>query len=142
MAGLLRATLIRISRSLTRLTLSRPYAWMGGFVFTHPLPRLLCYNRAMISYELAQELKDAGFPQGAHKLSCYDNGCYEALGNACVPTLEELIEACGESLLVLEREADRWIGRGLAGDTSDYRRAEGSTAAEAIARLWLALHEI
>jgi hypothetical protein len=134
---------------------------MGGFVFTHPLPRLLCYNRAMISYELASELKEAGYPRFGTKWAwapvaqkekgelgrplwkeeILPNNFQSDIEFVAAPTLEELIEACGESFLVLEREADKWIGGGLAADTSDYRRAEGSTAAEAIARLWLALHK-
>jgi hypothetical protein len=69
-------------------------------------------------------------------LSEYNNGCL-------IPTLEELIEACGEQFSKLKRGrgGETWVAQWFKGGTSDDVIAEiGSTPTEAVARLWLALH--
>lgn len=65
-----------------------------------------------MTYELAKELKEAGFPQTGEHLDydrcpymiypdCIDDGVSQ---NGCyVPTLEELIEACGDGFSHLVR---------------------------------------
>lgn len=100
----------------------------------------------MTSYELAKKLKDAGFPQrnvglckheiwGANmrRESC---DCIEG-DTATVPSLSELIEACGDNLINLTKEDTGWSTNATeeyAGDT------QGNTPEEAVANLWLALN--
>lgn len=85
-----------------------------------------------MNYELAKQLKDAGFPQNGRGRQVHDwvsdpkNGFhyYE-------PTFEELADACGKDFTVLVRGLEGW-----------YADSElGSTPKEAIANLWLALNE-
>jgi hypothetical protein len=55
-----------------------------------------------------------------------------------VPTLEELIEACGSGFelerLDLQTKPTAWMAK------TSFGRGEGSTPLEAVARLWLALN--
>ena len=50
------------------------------------------------------------------------------------PTLEELIDACGENFGSLDRRHEGWLAR-ANGD----QRCLARTPAEAVARLWLTL---
>lgn len=111
-----------------------------------------------MNYELAKELKDAGFPHEWCKdmsekapqmcgSTCEEMDCY--------PTLEELIEACGDVKFALfgpgtslqteedtafgvvlhgKEQISGWLAKGT--DTA----ARGSSPTEAVARLWLALN--
>lgn len=102
-----------------------------------------------MNYELAKELKEAGFPQPcldkdglAHGDWVYPSDPYR-YGNEDKgiyrPTLEELIEACGEEFDCLERLDDNdWIAYG--GDTDDFNQL-AHTPTEAVAMLWLALNK-
>ncbi len=95
-----------------------------------------------MNYELAKELKDAGFPQGVLTdrdlmLSATDNHDIADEDNEPVhyPTLEELIEACGSGFQSLSRkDGHGWVAYG----TKD---VWGNTPIEAVARLWLALNK-
>jgi hypothetical protein len=99
-----------------------------------------------MDYELAKELKGAGFPQ--HHLEGVtatttetergEEPCYK-------PTLEELIEACGAGFANLEREDEgpedggvQWIA--FKANTIG-EGGTGSTPTEAVAKLWLALNK-
>jgi hypothetical protein len=106
----------------------------------------------MISYELAKQLKDAGFPQTGR-------GGYLSMSNGLVgwsqanlnhgisqPTLEELIEACGDKFGNLARNGgfvkwtplhSQWVAWRVNDRLGGYG---GSTSIEAVARLWLALN--
>jgi len=96
-----------------------------------------------MDYELAKELKDAGFPQvfhpkGGMEFDGYLDEDYEtgSLGVA-TPTLEELIEACGEEFGSLYQSHFGWIAdKGL-----HELEQHGETPSEAVARLWLALNK-
>lgn len=114
----------------------------------------------MITYELAKELRDNGFPQNKYSED-YTNLSEGGLltdASAYIPTLSELIEACNNRFDVLSIDfssvtkqwsAKRWIapiqcqhspccscgGSGLLIQTKDYQTPE-----EAVARLWLALN--
>lgn len=106
-----------------------------------------------MTYELAKELKDAGFPQnhdGRKTAVNADNTDY-----VFDPTLEELIEACTEiGQIGLDFYGKgKWIARigyyvestseqKLQGypQMAEHCRVEASTSTEAVARLWLALH--
>ncbi|HEY1747809.1 MAG TPA: hypothetical protein VGG11_13740 [Xanthobacteraceae bacterium] len=94
----------------------------------------------MIDYDLAKQLKEAGFPQETKAGYILDGICY--------PTLEELIEACGDKFGSLHavfdgRRGDTYgtifgwqaVGAGRAcPDMSE------PTPTVAVARLWLALN--
>lgn len=108
-----------------------------------------------MDYELAKELKDAGFPhtQGGkvlyynavyknHPFNDYDGAYADGVtlsGDVIyVPTLSELIEACGGKFKLVELiDKNEWLACG------DYYRTygEGTTPEEAVARLWLALNK-
>src|SRR6187549_1540843 len=98
----------------------------------------------MLSYELAKELKDAGFPQtNGHLIfksgiTLADSGKKWSDNSACLPTLSELIEACGKefnSLFLLGN------GNWVAHDNSEEEPpVYGALPEEAVAKLWLALH--
>jgi hypothetical protein len=86
-----------------------------------------------MDYELAKQLKDAGFPQTI-------GGRYQTETSLLFPTLEAVIEACGtldlkirqDSTEVRKLHVGKWSG-GLL-------KIKGTTPTEAVARLWLALH--
>lgn len=111
-------------------------------------------------YTLAKELKDAGFKQegnGIYDCAC-ENGwslgevdpktdeLYKECpkGEAYIPTLEELIEACGDSFDDLHAVKDRGVILGWAAHATDSRSSEWFAKAkhkkETVARLWLALN--
>jgi len=100
--------------------------------------------------ELAKELKDAGF--AFHKTAA---GPVVFIGEEAfaTPTLEELILACGNKLLVLQHTPSNYYGDpesapmdwfALGGeDPRNYFSFQqcGHTPTEAVARLWLALNK-
>lgn len=84
-----------------------------------------------MNYELAKELKEAGFP----RYKDIDVEMYESEKQTYFSTLEELIEACGT-------EIELYVGE----NTSVANKRGGpevrcSTPTEAVARLWLALNK-
>ena len=87
-----------------------------------------------ISYELAKELKDAGFPKYRDKELTIVDGVF-----INPPALSELIEACGEEFMQLHKiREDHW----WAGDIAEEGKyASGKTPEEAVARLWLKLQQ-
>lgn len=107
-------------------------------------------------YDLALELKNAGFPQrqmgGNHVLPSGEILPYIQANTAYIPTLEELIEECGEDFYSL-RTADgkKWVAHpkkmleALAvfatspNKSWSWNAAIGDSSAEAVAKLWLAL---
>ena len=118
----------------------------------------------MIDYKLAKQLKDTGWPQGLDygqycwldttnlpfKCMVDDEFTKPTAGNFYkIPTLLDLIEACGEWFLCLIRMPDNtWrtnINRPTANivktiiNGSDY--IVGDTPEEAIAKLWLKINE-
>jgi len=98
----------------------------------------------MISFELATELKEAGFPQAGNGRwsGPPHNLVWRSGDRVYVPTLEELIAACRRDLESLTQElslaGDEWVASTFGGPSSKY--AKGKSLAEAVARLWLALH--
>lgn len=120
-----------------------------------------------MTYELAKQLKDAGFKQRTSDLFpevtigvCKHNlyGLSEGRESCnCgkeetvhIPTLEELIEACGEGLNSLDKAYDdegnvQWYCIGVKDKEtitipSDDRLGY-STPSEAVAKLWLAIQD-
>lgn len=104
-----------------------------------------------MNYSLAKELKDAGFPQdlflGSHFYSkdgirWHENIEREATYGDCKePTLEELIEACGDVFWTLTHSVGykQWYAE--SSDNGTERQGYGESPAEAVARLWLALNK-
>lgn len=87
-----------------------------------------------MNYELSKSLKEAGFP---HQEGWEDSDYY--------PTLEELIEACGDELDSMYRGSDgSWLAEQplteYPNGERERKEGEGSTPSEAVANLWLALH--
>lgn len=104
-----------------------------------------------MNYDLAKQLKDAGFPLK------YPAWQYERAWNkpenewgadyAYVPTLSELIAACGTKFGILERDKNTGVWYCVSDIEGDRKTvAEGSYSAaetpeEAVATLWLALNK-
>jgi hypothetical protein len=88
-----------------------------------------------MDYELAKSLMDAEFPQiGKGSLIGSLNKLVWRSGY--VPTLEELIEACGENFVSLHKQHDGWLAY------ANYDQScIAETAAKAVARLWLELQK-
>lgn len=113
-----------------------------------------------MNYELAKELKDAGFPiliiskygQHANEINSSFYPLPDGHGDYWkLPTLSELIEACPkemnsdiyDSFFSLSWARDEWYAMY---DECDYTPHDdlvgtGSTPEEAVARLWLALNK-
>ena len=104
-----------------------------------------------LSYELAKELKDAGFPQSPYKYAgawVTEDGHIYCGGNephAWSPDLSGLIEACGKDFFSLSRENVRgtispvWVAKGI--ELEALMTQFGATPEEAMTRLWLALNQ-
>lgn len=125
------------------------------------MEKFYSFTQKDMNYELAKELKDAGFPQyvdespngrryyfinednlsfihkGGPGTSSIDNA-HDGSDIMLAPTLEELIEACPQftRLFVTQNETDCWRAE------SDHPECIGDafTPQEAVARLWLALN--
>ncbi len=92
----------------------------------------------MINYKLAKQLKDAGFPQKEFGEPCAEH--YHKQGEMCyIPTLSELIDACGDDFRSLDYDWDyrEWYAKGSNGGIV---RGEESPDI-AVAKLWLKLNE-
>lgn len=111
----------------------------------------------MLSYELCNQLKDAGFPQDGELMyneqkeiiqHSFDH-CYCPKCNAwdetyyIIPTLSELIEACGE-MKELIKNPDNWEAVSFAVVVREsyfsHYGMSGQTPEEAVAKLYLKLH--
>lgn len=115
----------------------------------------------MISYELAKELKEAGFPR-MWELKTGDmlvdrEGTHVSVRNVSgkelyaigeypwfrIPTLSELITACGEYFGRLEAPWDGcqyWVAVWHKGKGNRFY-TKGNTPEEAVTQLWLAIKE-
>lgn len=111
-------------------------------------------------YELAKQLKEAGFSQELTDPSSYYKTGYtnsprlfgwsdgedkpqqsDGRGNVKVPTLEELIEECGDKSFNLVRHGDGWVPNAGQFNFCTTPGTRGSTPTEAVARMWLALNK-
>ncbi len=103
-----------------------------------------------MNYELAKQLKEVGFPQGGIK----EKYCTECNRWACVeciahkgdilknPTLEELIEACGDNVAFEKYNGKVYVaGEYINHDGEIEPRIEGESVLEAVAKLWLLLNK-
>src|SRR5258708_5955014 len=91
-------------------------------------------------YDLAKELSDAGLPQGGKGAWTYppDSLLARSRNRVYVPTLSELVEACGDFNLKIRPH--RAVASKLMKGNSQITKTEGDTPEEAVARLWLALN--
>ena len=99
-----------------------------------------------MNYELAKQLSDAGFPQGGQGKWVLPPETIIARreDRVYVPTLSELIEACGSNFQALFREQDRWTAQQElpANDPGGkFHIATAVTPEDAVALLWLALNK-
>jgi hypothetical protein len=93
-------------------------------------------------YELAKKLFDAGFDMSMtdHEMCVYQQAEQFTPGGMFyhIPTLSELVEACGDGFFSLSRHVNIWQTNwqdGMAGETA------GNTPEEAVAELWLKLNK-
>jgi len=98
-----------------------------------------------MNYEIAKQLKDAGFPLKNEKdwnmVECpYPWGMLKHPDgeNYLYPQLSELIEACGDTSLI-QITIGKAITTALHGESGII--CQGSTPEEAVARLWLELNK-
>ena len=104
-----------------------------------------------MTYELAKQLKDAGFPQKVKYGELYyhpEQGFLpvslemqgKVLSDGCLrfPSLSVLIDSCGERWSTLERNWDKTSFVATASPSTGYNYF-GSTPEEAVATLYLAL---
>lgn len=114
-----------------------------------------------MKYELAKELKDAGFPQKVYTGTTFypypdsnervwvEDSEPHFHDDIAVkkPTLSELIEACGEGFdsLYKDRTDNSWhasiVVKVLPKGAHESQYMKGATPEEAVARLWLALNK-
>lgn len=96
-----------------------------------------------MDYELCKKLKDAGFPQGdEYSVGEYMYGKTPDT-RVKVPTLEELIDACGEELECLSRMCDADTNKSIGWITNPDDMSDKiiyETPTEAVAKLYLALY--
>ena len=98
-----------------------------------------------MKYGLAKELEVAGFPQGGKGTWMYPTDVIVARSAVRVyaPTLEELIDACGDVDMKLNgmrlKRGPDWLATGLDGQDKIFQ-GSGSTPTDAVTRLWLALN--
>jgi hypothetical protein len=99
-----------------------------------------------MTYESAKQLKDAGFPQSGRGswVSPPDILVARREDRVYQPTLSELIIACGEDFVALERTSNDtgtyWQARRKDSPVAE-TEASGRTPEEAVARLWLVLNQ-
>ena len=96
-----------------------------------------------MDYKLAKQLKDAGFPIQEltdNEEIAVAEGYFKDKGEPIhFPTLEELIDACGDKFKGLKRlRSDLWRSWGMK-DSVIY--VDKKTARESVAILWLILNE-
>lgn len=98
----------------------------------------------MITYELAKKLQNCGFP---NKIGLIGELRHNSItgDTISVPSLSELIEACGDDFIELEKVEDKWWAKGkweyCGGGKIPRFDVSDSTPEEAVAKLWLALNE-
>jgi hypothetical protein len=96
-----------------------------------------------MDYDLARQLKDAGLPQEGLGFFAAENRVvgsrqHSDTFDAYVPSLSELIGACGDRFSWLVRQADAVGGVRWLACSKGFQPISGATAVEAVARLWLA----
>ena len=109
-----------------------------------------------MDYKLAKKLKDAEFPFyaiiGGDRVLCrevidfcptFDASKGDSFDTQChflIPTLSELIEACGENFRCLDHLSDMNLWRAIPPQSINLV-GEGVNPEEAVANLWLKLNQ-
>ncbi len=100
----------------------------------------------MMNYKLAKKLKDAGFPQSPKNKEVwtyqFENMDEETGECVRIPTLSELIEACGEGIGTIWKSPvdHKWHACTMV--ESNHLESDGyKYPEEAVANLWLKLNE-
>ena len=102
-----------------------------------------------MNYELAKRLKDAGFPQTKSQYGEYyitgSPGTFLGLiprndDILTFPTLEELIEACGDNLMSIDN-IDSRVSMWRSVTPFPHKAFFGTSPIEAVAGLWLAINK-
>ena len=102
-----------------------------------------------MNYELAKQLKDAGFPQEGEDFITESDGYarYSSNNTAYNPSLSELVEACGNDFKKLakvpftEVTGNKFFAWSWDLKDKEAVMGEGETAEEAVAKLWLELNK-
>ena len=95
-----------------------------------------------MNYDLAKQLRDAGFPQGGKGGRAFppDAVLARMTDRVYLPTLSDLIEACGEIFQALRHPAQGgWQAFSVIERAGGMEIGIGETPDEAVARLWLTL---
>ena len=101
----------------------------------------------MISYESAKELADAGFPQRGNGswVGSPAKLLWRSKDRVYAPTLEELIDGCGDDFSNLHTlRDDEWRAEAIVRYGNELRGVirTGKSPEDAIARVWLALNTL
>ncbi len=106
-----------------------------------------------MNYELAKALKDSGYYKGREfqcmkeDLKKYPNKPYAFEGQDAVycPTLEELLEACGNEFETLYKHQFGWLAKGTKRTSVvSFFPCDGNAEnpTDAVVKLWLALNPV
>jgi len=96
-----------------------------------------------MKYELAKQLKEAGFPQPGLPEGVHGRDAWEPFK----PTLSELISACGEEFYSLEKDLTSGVWRWRVFKRGEFQLPRtdgvywGDTPESAVASLWLELNK-
>lgn len=91
-------------------------------------------------YELAKQLKDAGYPIKTIAGDSFEAHDFIEDNKRCLfPTLPELIEACGERFGALHLLNGNWYC--FEQQEENEHKGKASTPEEAVAKLWLELNK-
>jgi hypothetical protein len=101
-----------------------------------------CSRLGRLQYELAKQLEQAGFPQAGTGTWIGDPDMLIWRSRVYVPTLDELIEACGAEFAELRHAPHEADGTWMASGSNPHRNCYGASHAEAVARLWLTLRQL
>lgn len=98
-----------------------------------------------MTYEVAKQLKDAGFPLKTQRIEVEREPVFVGGESVYFPYLDELIEACGEEVFFLNATKTRgqnnsWFAK-IEVNNKEIGRGLGKTPEEAVAKLWLALKD-
>jgi hypothetical protein len=113
-------------------------------------PCVFHFEARSMTYELAKQLKERGFPQDSQFKTIDRQHCPPASNfntaqemidaTVFLPSLSELIEACGTPFRLTSYTNGVWNASDKI--TSDGIMTHGDTPDEAVAKLWLALHPL
>lgn len=116
-----------------------------------------------MEYQLAKQLKNAGFLQKGLTwfrynypdielcncdISQFEGQSPNEKEDIYIPTLEELVESCGDGFDSIYRDSDgNWeveqpLVQDYSGQIPYKHKGEGKTPTEAVANLWLKLNEV